>query len=140
MTEMLKFKIDNCAIGLDEGYRYVDSHHHSRLTTLLSYFVNQSRKRKVHFITNSQRAINVHPQIRDLAHIRIFCEGLGPNPDRPTHLRYTFFERASGRISQVTYATAKLQKAFVLYDPDEVYDIISGLKEQRKLKQWVRSL
>jgi len=139
LTKLLKFQLENCVIVLDEGYRYMDSHHKSALTTLISYFVNQSRKRHVDFVTNSQRAINIHPQIRDLAHVRIYCEGLG-HPDHPTHLRYTFYEVPSGRVTQQTFATAKLQKLFSLYNPDETYDIIAGEREKIKLKEMIKHI
>jgi len=138
-VEIMKFELSNAVVILDEGYRYADSHHRSKLTTLFTYFVQQTRKRHVDFITASQRIMNIDIRIRDLAELRIFCEAL-PNSKHPQHLRYTFLEVGTGKITQIAYPMKALQKAFSLFNTDEYYDIFEEAKEKDKIRQMIRAI
>ena len=116
-------EITNCVMLIDEVYTWLESRGSGQdeVNKALSYFIMQSRKRKVLFIYTSQLGSMVDLRFRHLADYYIVCDCqtyLG----KPVVFEYTLIKK--GKIPKTVYLPVKKAERFWnLYDTSEIIDV-----------------
>lgn len=126
--DLLDFELRNCVVLLDEAYTFLDSRvSGSEANRYQSYFLFQSRKRKVKIIYVAQVYTSCDKRLRAITDRWVLCQKnlIDPNGDDEdinniSHFTYEFWNQESNEPNIMDLPINDAKKFFNYYDTEEV--------------------
>jgi len=116
-------ELQNVSIGIDEMTVFVDCRRSaSRMNTLLSYFILQTRKRSVNLYYTTQDLNMIDLRLYNHTHITVICEKLyfSNGEEIEDYRRYTLLDmRDKFRVKPKSFVM-KISDFYDLYDTNEI--------------------
>jgi len=126
--DLLDFELRDCVVLLDEAYTFLDSRvSGSEANRYQSYFLFQSRKRRVKIIYVAQVYSSCDLRLRAITNRWVICRKnlIDPNGDEDdmnniSHFTYEFYNQDSDEPNTLDLPIIEAKKFFNYYNTDEV--------------------